>query len=335
MKNNLRWGLLSLCLAAIAAHAGPITSTLYFTNYSSHQIQSTTGTYTGDGTAGNGTFTLTAPHVITTTPGADGIVRNPNNGDLLIGGQGDAVYQVNPSTGTYTTATPNVSAFHLAVDPSQNVVWASGIPGALSAVPINPFGGSGTVKTITNSATGGLQNITSLAFTPSNGVFFTDAGSGGTGDFGSIDLTTGLATVLLQGVVAAHGMVYDPFSGDLILGGGNQIAQIDPSSPNSLVSSSTFAGNTFDQGAVDGQGHIFWASNSGQFFFMDYSTTGVVGNANNFVSDNFFQGSLDDVAPLIGAGGTGTSTSVPDPGSLALLGLGFAGLAASRRRKLL
>jgi len=332
MKNSLRWGLLSLGLAATTAYAGPITTTLYFTNYASHQIQSTKGTYTGNGTVGNGTFTLTAPNVITTTPGADGIVRNPNNGDLLIGGQSNAVYQVNPNTGTFTTATPGVQAYHLAVDPNKNVVWASGIPGALSAVPINPFGGAGTVKSITNSVTGFGQNITSLAFTPSNGVFFTDAGPSGYGDFGSINLTTGVATVLLSGVAAAHGMVYDPFSGDLILGGSDQITQIDPTT-GTIVSSATFLGNAFDQGAVDGLGHIFWASNNGQLFFMDYSTTNLVGSTGNFVSDNFYQGNLDDVAPLIGAGGTSTSTPVPEPGTLALLGLGFASLVASRRRK--
>lgn len=329
MKNGLYWGLLSLGFVVTTVHAGPISTTLYFTNFSSDQIQSATGTYTGNGTAGNGTFSLSAPTVITKTPGADGIVRNPNNGDLLIGGQGNAVYQVNPSTGLYTTAIPGVGAYHLAVDPSKNVVWASGIPGALSSVPINPFGSNGTVKSITN-VNGSPRNITSLAFTPDNGVFFTDAGAGGTGDFGSIDLTTGVATILHSRVVAAHGMVYDPFSGDLILGGGNQITQIDPAT-NAILGSATFSRNVFDQGAVDGNGHIFWASNRGQMFFMDYSTTHDVGNANNFFSDNFYQSNLDDVAPLIGAGGTGT-TAVPEPGTMALLGVGLIGLFASRRR---
>lgn len=329
MKNLLRWALLGIGLAATSAHAGPLVdTTLYFTNYSTHQIQYTVANYTGDGTAGNGTFSLTAPTVITTTPGADGIVRNPNNGNLLIGGQGNAVYQVNPGTGTYTTATPGVNAFHLAVDPSKNVVWASGIPGALSSVPINPFGAAGTVLPV-HTAAGSLVNITSLAFTPSNGVFFTDAGPGGTGDFGSIDLSTGIATIWQTGVVAAHGMVYDPFSGYLVLGGGDQIAQIDPSSPGSIYNNATFAGNTFDQGAVDGLGHIFWADNGGKFFFMDYSTTSLVGSANNFISDNLYQVNLDDIAPLIGAGGT----TVPEPATLALVGVGLLGLGFSRRRK--
>jgi hypothetical protein len=254
-------------LGSAAAVAGPVSDTLFFTNFSDHQIQSTVGTYTGDGTSGNGTFTLTAPNVITTTPGADGIVRNPNNGFLLIGGQGNAVYEVNPVGGAFTAATPNVAAFHLAVDPSKNVVWASGIPDGLASLSINPsLNGSGTVRTLS----GDDNVITSLAFTPGGTVLYTNAGPGGTGNFGTVNLTTGVTTRLLTGVVAAHGMVYDPLTGNLILGGGDEISQIDPTSPTVIKSTLTLPGNVFDQGAVDGKGHIFWADNGGKFFFEDY-----------------------------------------------------------------
>jgi len=189
-----------------------------------------------------------------------------------------------PVTGTFTTVTPNVNAFHLAVDPGKQVVWASGIPGNLASLPINPFGGAGTVLTLSGSNT----QITSLAFTPGGTVFYTAAGAGGMGNFGTINLTTGVTTALLN-LPAAHGMVFDPFSGDLILGGSDHITQINPLNPAVVLSDLTVPGNTFDQGAVDGLGHIFWADNGGKFFFEDYTTTGLVGNANNFVSDNFFQ----------------------------------------------
>jgi hypothetical protein len=318
-----------LAAATGAAQAGPVSDTLYFTNFDTHEIQSTTGSYNGNGTTGNGTFTLTAPNVIATTPGADGIVRNPNDGNLLIGGQGNAVYSVDPTTtNSFFSKTPNVNAYHLAVDPTGNVVYATGIPGNLASLPINPhLSGSGTVISLTGDNT----QITSLAFTPGGTVFYTASGGGGGGDFGTVDLGTGVTTAILHNLPAAHGMVYDPFTGDLILGGSDEFAQIDPLNPSVVMSSELFPGNTFDQGAVDGLGHIFWADNGGNFFFEDYSTTNLVGAATNFVSDNFFQASLDDVAPLIGAGGT--NTDVPEPASLAMLSMGLLGLRVLRRRR--
>jgi len=48
----------------------------------------TTASYSGNGTAGNGTFSVAAGTGIAATPGADGLVFNPNNGFLLVGGQG-------------------------------------------------------------------------------------------------------------------------------------------------------------------------------------------------------------------------------------------------------
>ena len=315
-------------LVATDVQAGPVDVTLFYTTFSGGQnVWKVQATYNGNGTAGNGTYVLSGDVNIASTGGADGIVLNPNNGQLLIGGQGNAVHQVNPSTGTFTTATPGVNAFHLAVDPSKNVVWASGIPGALSAVPINPFGAAGTVKTLSGNDT----SLTSLAFTPGGTVYYTASGSGGFGNFGTIDLSTGVTTRLLSNVPAAHGMQYDPFSNTLILGGDSHISQISLAT-NTIVGDLAVPGDNFDQGAVDGLGHIFWADNNGRMFFMDYSTTGDVGSSLNFVSNVFFKGSLDDIAPLIGAGGT---NPVPEPETYALMlaGLGALGAVARRRRQ--
>jgi len=312
---------------ASAAYAGPVDVPLYYTTFNGGQnVWRVQGTYTGNGTAGNGTFTLGGDINIASTGGADGIVLNPNNGQLLVGGQGNAIHQVNPLTGTFTTAAPGVATFHLAVDPGKNVVWASSIPGSLASVPINPFGAAGTVKALSGDDTA----ITSLAFAPNGTVYYTNAGSGGFGNFGTIDLGTGVTTRLLSGVAAAHGMVYDPFSSTLVLGGSDHITQISLLT-NTILHDLIVPGNTFDQGAVDGQGHVFWADNGGKFFFLDYSTTNDVSSAANFSSDLFFKSALDDIAPLIGAGGT---NPIPEPETYALMlaGLGLLGAVARRRK---
>ena len=306
----------------------PVAVPLFYTTFSGGQnVWRVLGTYTGNGTVGNGTFTLSGDTNIASTGGADGIVLNPNNGQLLIGGQGNAIHQVNPATGTFTTSFPGVDAYHLVVDPNKNVVWASSIPGALASSPINPFGGAGTVRTLSGADTA----VTSLAFTPGGTVYYTNAGAGGFGNFGSINLSTGVTTRLLTNLPAAHGMVYDPFTDSLILGGDSHITQVSLTTL-AVVHDLTVTGDTFDQGAVDGNGHLFWADNNGRFFFMDYSTTGDVGSASNFVSNDFFKGSLDDIAPLIGAGGTINPVPEPETYALMLAGLAALGVVGKRRK---
>jgi hypothetical protein len=325
---------------AAAANAGPVSDTLYYTTFNSggQDVWKVTGSYTGNGTSGSGTFALTGDTNITSTPGSDGLVFNPNNGMLLVGGQGNAIYQVNPTTGAFTSAAPGMNVFELAVDPNKNVVWGGGSEGGdnrISSTPINPFGGAGTSKAVTGSVT----SITHLTFVPGMALgtaYYTSAGDAGTSPhFGTINLATGVTTdILSSGNTPAgslwHGMEYDPFSGDLILAGGDEILQIDPLT-NTIVSSLHLGlGQDFDQGSVDGQGHVFWADNNGHMLFIDYSTTDLIGSASNFVSDTFFKSSLDDIAPLTGAGGS--KQQVPEPSPLLLIGAGLLGLTFFRRK---
>jgi hypothetical protein len=321
----------TLLAGTAAARASAVTDTLYFTTFSGGQnIWSSTATYNGDGSAGNGSFTVTTPSPLATTPGADGIVENPNNGQLLVGGQNTGnIYQVNPVTGSYTTLNAGMNTYEITVGSNGNHVYGGGSEGGASTitrVPINPAGGAPTVVAVSGAST----SVTHITFAPglsAGTAFYTDGSDSGAGDFGTINLATGVTTALLTNVPYAHGMVYDPFTGDLILAGGDMLAQV--STAGVVQSTLTLtSGQELDQGAVTGNGQLYWADNTGKLVFVDYANTGNIGSANDFVSNNFFISSLDDIAPLVGSGGT---NNVPEPATLGLLGFGVAALAALRR----
>ncbi len=278
------------------AFATTFTGDLFYTTFGGgtniHKVS-----YTYDNSVPS--FTLSNNIGLGSTPGADGIVFNPNNGRLLVGAQGPNIHQVIPTPFSFTTVASGTSTcYHVSVDSNNNFAWCGGIPGDLGKVPINPFAAGSPLNVI-----GAVSGVDSLAFYGST-VFFTSSGGGGTGaTFGTIDLTTGVTTAILTGI-EAHGMVLDPFTTDLILFGDNTILQIDPDTPNVIKSSKTVPENTqFDQGTVDGLGHLFLADNTGELFFMDYTSgSNLVGNAGNFLASPFLANQLDDIAPLVGPG---------------------------------
>ena len=268
--------------------------------------------------------------------GADGLLFDPTNPNfLIVGGQNDHFYRVDVASGA-AVASPSTGAasiFHLAADPDGTSVWGSGIPDDPIA-KVNLAGGAGFVGapsllTITSGGDG-VESLTGLAFVGST-AYYTSSGAGGTGSFGTVNLVTGDTTQLFGGVDAAHGILFDPFTGDLILVGDSEIRQYDPVG-GVFVAELDVAGNQFDQAAADGKGHLFVASNDSDLFFIDYSGTSdldAVGNFSTLVSG--FKADLDDVAPLSGPGSQ--EQPIPEPASMLLFGLGGLGAIGLRNRR--
>ncbi|HEV2365338.1 MAG TPA: PEPxxWA-CTERM sorting domain-containing protein [Caulobacteraceae bacterium] len=333
---KLRAAVMAVALAVGLAGAGASQATIwkgtaYFTYYANQQVASVTYQY-NDATH---SFTVGTPHEIAALPGADGLLFAPGGKDLLVGGQGaGAVYKVNIATGTYTSAsTGGQASYHLALSTDGKAVYTSGIYGCacgqpLVTIPLSNFG-TANAPTLT-SITGSDGQVTQLAFAGGK-WFYTDSqpnccGNVGVFTFGATDTTSSLA----NGLTAAHGIVYDPYSGMLDLFGGGYVDTINPTTDavgtQLQINIPGVGSPNFDQGAPDGHGHALIAGSNG-ITFIDYRASG------NILSPSYvtFVGGfnyIDDIAPLSGAGSRG---GVPEPSTWAMLILGVAGIGGALR----
>jgi RHS repeat-associated protein len=246
-----------------------------------------------DGTS----IVLGTPKNIASGFSADGLAFAPN-GDVIVGTQSNTIDEVNLKTGqvSSTNVGGNFDTEHVTIDPSGTKVWTGPQPGPLAEVPLNPLA-PGKVDPLHGDDT----NVTQLGFDQSGNAYYTASGGGGFGNFGVIDLTSFTTKRVFTNLPAAHGIFFDSYTGDLFIVGNNTIAQIDPQTLK-IVSSRVIPNTTLDQGAADGNGHLYVADNGGHMVFVDYSASGLVGDPSDAVATPFLAGALDDFAPLSGAG---------------------------------
>lgn len=100
MKPNLRSMMMMACaaggvLASTCGHAAIFSGTLYYTTFAgAPNVWNVNYSYDDSTHA----FSLGSHNSVATLGGADGIIFG-TNGNLLVGGQGPIVYEVNPNTG--------------------------------------------------------------------------------------------------------------------------------------------------------------------------------------------------------------------------------------------
>lgn len=337
-------GLGLACVAAGAA-ATIFQGTVYYTHFTGgNNVLSTSFSY--DDASGNVTYGAQNP--IANVFGADGIIFAPNGNLIVTSNATGNVYRINASTGALlqtVLTSQGQPDFHMALDPNNNQFYSSDrytrFTGPLDTFTINGDGSfnNATATPIVDAATGAASNVTQIAFAPNGRVMYTNGapnanGSIGIFTFGSPNDTT-TELIAANQVPAAHGMIYDPFTGLMTMFGGGQVATIDPTqASNALITASLRQFDVpdigdFDQGAVDGLGHAFIAG-SGAITFIDYRISHDITHPDRVVITGGF-GAIDDIAPLVGPGSNPNPT--PEPGTLLLISLALAGFAASRRRR--
>ena len=270
---------LGLTAAPIAHSATPTSGKVYLAcAFGTHFVYAVD--YAFDGT----TLTVGAPTTITTLPTAADVLVAPD-GDLIVGGQGvfcgGCIYKVNVATGTVESRNAGNNNNALSIDPSGTLVYAGWVSTGPSEVPIAPFS-DGVVRAVT----GDNDTVTTIAFTPANGVFYA-IGAGGAGDFGQVALGTSYVTTRTLINVPATSLHYDPYSATLISSGGGMCIQIDPANPGAILSSRNDApGENYIELEPDGKGHLIGNRHTatGGLVIIDYSASGLIGDPTTVIS---------------------------------------------------
>lgn len=213
----------------------------------------------------------------------------------------------------------------IALSPDGRSVWGAGAlmggigAGVVDRVPVRPDMEMGTASVVFGPDT----LLRSLAFVGERVYYTADAGAPGSGGhFGVLDPAIMGTTRVIAGTPAARALVFDGYTGHLLMMGGGKITQIrvDLLSGGSAMEVSEAdvgaLGVDIVAGGADGRGRLVAMGSDGRAVVMDYRASRLVGWAGNDIATVVIDpaGGITDMAPLSGPGALLDSTCVWDNG---------------------
>lgn len=266
-------GALVLCAALSSATAAtPSRGTVYLSSIGGTLYRTA---YAFDGA----TLTLSTPSATVRMSRGGGALGLPEHRVVVVGA--GTVSLFDPIAHTLESASTMTNANTATLDPDGLRLWCGWKDTPISEVPLAPFG-DGTAHAISGDDT----VATTVAFTPSDGVFYSTGGEGESGNFGRIDLST-FVTTRVCAACFATGVTYDAYSGDLILAGLGRAEQRDPADPGVVVASrdDSPAGENYLPLTPTGDGHLIGTrSGAGGVVIIDYSASGRIDDAGTVIA---------------------------------------------------
>ncbi len=168
-----------------------------------------------------GRLTMRAAEPLARVTGADGVLRL-GDGRLLVQATGGRLLLLERGATRVIRAWGVPGARRTVLDPNGRRAWVLGRPGQITELALDRAGPERT-----DALSGPDRDLVSVAFDRAGHAYYLAAD----GDVGTLDLSR-YTTQRLTRIPSARSMVFDPFSGDLVLVGDGQLVRIDPRAAN-------------------------------------------------------------------------------------------------------
>jgi hypothetical protein len=222
-------------------------------------------------------FTLGTPQTFPRVRSTHDLVYTWDNALLVTGKTRDELYRIKPGeTAFETQKNPWESPEHIFVEPGLKSAWVTSRRSRLYRLPLDPYG-----QAIEVHPTGSENGINTIAYKDAEVAWYTQSTEGDSTRIGNLDTRTMATMRRLSVPIYVNDSHYDPFTGHVVMCGDKTVLQYDPEA-NAIVSQREYKQVLeLYSCVVDGEGHVILSSWNGEFFFIDYSGTGMLGDPSN------------------------------------------------------